>query len=323
MTIQAAELLREGLLSDYRDAYFDTRNEPDPRVSLIMNVNAGADGRTATSAFVNPAPHPRYQPSGQPIHEEAMDAKSFVTYIYPYGLRIPFDLDDVADDRTNSLRQMAAAGGANHRLAEERALFDLLSDTTAFIPNVPNAADGTAIFSASTRFEKSTGNSLTVSSWNASGPAARAALWTAHQQFRTFKDGKGQPMHRDRVLDSPMLVIHAVEDMDVIAEALHMGLVAYANSTSNAGVDNVLVTGGRQFIPWPTSRVTSGEMFCYMTGRQVKPFLFRRREDIQESYGDLTNSEEAQKTNKGHVQWRQRFGVGVGVVDALLKVSAS
>ena len=252
-----------------------------------------------------------------------MAAKAFTIVNHPYSLRVRWHKDDREDDRTGSLREMAQAGGRSHALSPERALFDFLGNSASFVPNIPNAADGTALFSSSTRFEVSTGNALTVSSWSASGPAARGALWSGVEQFGLFKDGKGQPLFTDDVLDSPIMVIHAMADLDVVSEALHAGLVAYANSTSNAGVDNVLMSGGRKFIPWPTQRVSTGTMYLFLTGAPVKPFLMQPRTQIVESYADETNDPESRTTGWEYVQWRQRVGYGIGVVYSMISIASS
>lgn len=328
MPTVAASTLREGMLSDYRQAYLDTKSQADPRCDLIMDTK-GSNGRSDTRGFFNAPPHPRHQPQGDPIHEEGMGDEEFTTVNHPYGLWIPYHVDDLEDDRTASLREAAAGGGRNHRLLKERGLFDLLTGTASTIPAVPNAADGTAVFSSSTRFETANGNDLTVSSWNASGPAARGGIFTGLEQFALYKDGKGQPLHNTNVLESTVLVIHAVADMDVMAEVFHMGTVAYANSTSNAGVDNVLALpqpgGGRSstFTVWPTSRLSAGTMLIALTGRNVSPFIFQERTPIREMYADDSNDPEARKTGMYGVGWRQRLGFGVGVVDSILRIEAS
>lgn len=321
MPVLAAQVLREGIVADYRDAYNSTAKTVDSRVGMLMDLGAKTDGRTTTRGYFLAAPHPAYQPQGDPIHEEGMADRSFTVTNYPYSLRIGWHKDDREDDRTGSLREAAAAGGRNHALLAERGLFDCLMATTSLLPNAPVAADGSAVSLASTRYEVATGNYLTVSSWTASGPAARGALWTCLEQFGLFKDGKGQPLFTSEQLDQPYLVICAMADLDILSEALHPGMVAYANSTSNAGVDNVLVTGGRKFILWPTQRLSTGAMFVYMTGAPVKPFLMQSRSPIVESYADETNDPESRNTGAEYVQWRQRLGFGVGEVYSLIRVT--
>lgn len=327
MPIQAQNTLAEGMLSDYRDVYANTRRTLDSRVSLLMDLNWQTNGRTNTRGYFEAAPHPRYQPQGDAIHTESMGSKSFTVTNFPYSLRIDWHKDDREDDKTGSLRQMAQTGAKGHALLPERALFDLLAATTTTIPAAPNAADGTAVFSTSTRFETSGGNSLTSTSFSSSGPQCRAAIFSALEQVMLFKDGKGQPLFNDSDLDAPILVIHAVADLDIFAEAFHQGTVAYANSTSNAGVDNALTLNQpgymqRRFIPWPTSRLSTGTFYFACTGVPVKPFGMQQRTSIVESYADETNDPEARDTGMEYVQWRQRLGFGVGLPYGLVKVAA-
>jgi hypothetical protein len=318
----AANVLREGLLADYRDAYMETRRGSEPWVAEFMDLNGFSDGRTSTRGYFEAAPHPRYQPQGDPIHEEGMGSRNFTITNYPYSLRIGWHKDDREDDRTGSLRDMAGEGGAAHAGLFRRAALDLLGATTALLPATPNAADGTAVFSTSTRFGVSTGNSITVSSWSASGPAARAALWSGWEQFALFQDGKGFPLFKSDILNSKIIVLHAVEDTDILEEALLPGITAYAASTSNAGVENVLAAK-RKFELYADQGVTSGTMYLKLTGPRVPPFIATPRTAIVESYADETNSDTSRNTGDEYVQWRQRLGFGVGIVPSLVRITAS
>lgn len=317
-------LTSEGMLADYRDVFLSSRRTMDPRVSLLMDLGAVTNGRSNTRGYFESAPHMRYQGYGDPIVEQAMDSKSFQITNYIYSLWIPYSRWDAEDDKTSSLPDAIRAAGKDGGLNPERGLFDLLLNTTSFVPIVPNAADGNAAFLAGMRHGVSTGNSITVSSWSASGPAARGAIWAAYEQMLLFQDGQGQPLHGQSVLDSPMLVLGSAADADVIHEAMHRGTVAYANSTSNAGVDNVLTMGGRKFLePWLSSRISTGTMFVALTGAPVKPFLMQERSAVREMYADETNDPEARRSGRFGIGWNQRLGFGVGLPYAIVKVTAS
>lgn len=317
----AGNVLAEGLLADYAGAYANTRRTPDPKVAMVMDLGAASFGRSDTRGYFEAAPHMRHQPMGDPVPEEGMDSKSFQIVNWPYALRIPWHKDDREDDRTGSLRAMAEAGGRSAGLSAERGLFDLLNGTTSFIPSVPNAADGTAIFSTATRFEVSTGNSLTGFS-AASGPAYRSGIYGALSQFRLFKDGKGQPLFTDDQLNQPVLVIGSAVDMAALQEAFHKGLVAYANSTSNAGVDNVLMLANSNLIFWMTQRVATGVAYVALSGAPVKPFLMQERGKIETAYATAENSDLSRTSQIEYAQWRQRLGFGVGIVPSLIKLAA-
>lgn len=320
MPVLSAEMLREGLSSEYANAYTNTRRASEARMKMIVDMGQSS-GRTTTRGYFEAAPHARYQPQGDPITAEGMASKAFTIVNYPYSLRIDWHKDDREDDRTGSLKTVAQQGGASLGLLPERFLFDYLNDSASTLPAIGNAADGIALWSASTRFEVATGNSLTVSSWSASGPAARGAIWTGEEQFHLFKDGKGQPLFTDDVLDSPTLIIHAAADMDIFAEALQQGIVAYANSSSNAGVDNPLMAYGKKFIPWVTSRIATGTFFMAKTGTPVKPFILQERTAVVESYADDQNSDLSKNTGQEFIQWRQRLGFGAGLPYGLLKIA--
>src|SRR5688500_5815480 len=89
--------LAEGMLSDYAQAYMDTRRTPEPKVAMVMDLGAVSYGRSDTRGYFEAAPHMRHQPMGDPIPEEGMGFKDFQTVNYPYGLRIPWHMDDRED----------------------------------------------------------------------------------------------------------------------------------------------------------------------------------------------------------------------------------
>lgn len=323
--INNASLQPEGILDDYRGAYQDVRKGGvDPRLGLIMELGAYTDGLTNTRGYLESLGHPRYQPKGDPVHSEGADSKNFQITNYHYSIRYEWYETDERADRVKGIPQAAAGAARNHALLPVRGAFDILTDTASLIPAIPNAADGSSLFSTSTRFEAANGNSLVVTSWSASGPAARAAIFTGLEQFGAYKDGKGQPLWENAgVLDNPVLVIHAMADMDIMAEVFHQGTVAYANSTSNAGVDNVLLTQGRKFVPWPTQRLSTGTMILGLTGLPVKPLVMQEWTAVIESWGDRTNSDECRTYNKKYAQVEQDLGFGVGLPYGLIKIAAA
>lgn len=317
-TLQSA-----GLLADYRDAYLESRRTMNSAVGRLMNLDAVTTARENTRGYFLSAPHDRYQPYGDPVVEQAMGSESFTITNYIYSKEIPYSRWDMEDDQTGSLVEAVRAGARDGGLNPERGLIDLMSNTTSFVPAVPNAGDGSAGFITSTRYGVSTGNSITVSNWEVSGPAARGAIWSAWKQIGQFQDAHGQPLHTEDVMASSIQVVGSIEDADEIFEALNLGLVAYAASTatSNAGVENVLAKKLTFEEPWLTQRISTGTMFVALTGAPQKPFVMQERSPVREWFADETNDPEARRTGRFSIGWNQRLGFGIGVPYAIVKVT--
>lgn len=322
-SVNAASTQTAGILADYQDVWMETRRAMDSRIGSVMDLSAVTNARTNTRAYFEAAPHMKYQPYGDPIVEQAMDAKSFSITNYVYSVEIPYSRWDAEDDQTGSLVEAVRMAGRDGGLNPERGLLDLMNNTTSFVPVVPNAADGNAAFLTTTRWGNAAGNNDVVSSWNASGPATRSAIWTAYKMMASYQDVHGQRWHPDDVLRSPLLIFGSSEDTDVIYEALNMGMVAYAASTSNAGVDNVLPKRLRFEDPWLTPSISSGTMFIFLTGVPQKPFLMQDRSPIQMWDFNETNDPEAARTGRYAFVANQRLGFGVGLPGGAVKITAS
>ena len=321
--VNASSTQTAGILADYQDVWMETRRAMDSRIGEVMEMDAVTNARTNTRAYFEAAPHMRYQPYADPVVEQAMDSKSFSITNYIYSIEIPYSRWDMEDDQTGSLVKAVRMAGRDGGLNPERGLLDLIGNTTNFVPVVPNAADGNAAFYASTRWGQADGNSITVTSWSASGPATRGAIWTAYKQFVGMQDVHSQRAHPDDVLRNPLLIFGSSEDADVIYEALNMGLVAYANSTSNAGVDNVLPKRLRFEDPWLTPSISTGTMYVFLTGTPQKAFLMQDRSPIQMWDFNETNDPEAARSGRYSFVANQRLGFGVGLPLNAVKITAA
>lgn len=318
MAVNSINTQQAGLLNDHRDAWMNTRRTSDPKLSLIMDLGLTSDKRVESRAYHTAPPHAQFRNYGDPVNEGQFDSVKWDTPNHIYDLRLSWSKYDREDDQTQSLTDLAREGGKSLAGVPERALFDQINGTTNVLPFVQNASDGIAAYSASTRYETSGGNIVASQSF-ASANGVTAAVYATHNRFRQFKS-RGEPLHAEPVLDSPMLVIYSSADNLVFAEAFNQPIVS--NSSGNAGVSNLLQAqiGGRTYYLWETSRLAAGTAVTCLTGAK-KPFFKQTRTPLSESYGDEGNSDDARNTGREYVQWESRDGYGAGVMFGSCKIT--
>lgn len=319
MSVNSVNTQQAGLLADHRDAFLNTRRASDPKVSQIMDLGLSSDKRVETRAYYTAAPHAQFRAYGDPVNEGQFDSVKWDTVNYIYDLRLSWSKYDREDDLTQSLQDQARTGGESLAGSPERALFDFINGTAAFMPNVTNASDGLPAYSASTRFETAGGNIVSGTSF-ATAAGIRAAIYAAQARYRDFK-ARGQPLHPEPVLDSPMLVIYSNADNLAFAEAFNLPIVE--SSSGNAGISNILQAqlGGRTYTLWETSRLGAGVAVTALSGAK-QPFFMQTRTNMVEAYGDEGNSDDARLTGREYVQWEQRSGFGAGVMYGTIKLTA-
>ena len=319
MAVNSVNTQQAGLLADHRDAFLNTRRTSDPKVSMIMDLGLSSDKRVETRAYYTAAPHAQFRQYGDPVNEGQFDSVKWDTVNYIYDLRLSWSKYDREDDLTQSLTDQARTGGESLAGSPERALFDFINASASFLPNVTNASDGLAAYSASTRFETAGGNIVAGQTF-ATSSGVRIAMYAAHERFRDFK-ARGQPLHPEPVLDSSMLVIYSNADNLAFAEAFNLPIVTSASG--NAGISNILQAqlGGRTYTLWETSRLAAGISVVTLSGAK-KPFFMQTRTNMVEAFGDEGNSDDARLTGREYVQWEQRMGFNAGVMYGSIKITS-
>lgn len=333
----SAETLINGLRNDFADTYQSVRiQQQDGRLGQVMDLNVAATNRYHDFAYYEAAPHLEFWNRGDSIPTDAMKAESFRVPVYTWGRRVSWHREDRLDDQTQSLPDAVAQTGTSAALNAERMFFDLLENTTNFLPAVPLAPDGAAFFAttaySAARFGASSGNLLTGNGV-ASLSAIKTDYYSAMSQFGKFQDGKGQPLLSPEVIQAGAIIIFNVDYLEVFEEAfLNRRQGVYFDSTGSttattgitAGFtpSNVILDASRNVQLWPTQRVTGNDWYVLLQNPPKKPtFLLDREGVIERTSIDGSAMDHTNTTNEEYIQWQVRQGAGVALPFGAIKVN--
>ena len=331
-TILSNNLLVNGLRTEFADTYQAIRNrQSDSRLGMVMDLSIAATNRNHDFAYLNAAPHMTYWERGESIPTDAMDSVQFNVPVYEWARRVPWSKWDRKDDQTQSLFDMARMAGESAALLPERFFFDLLTNSTDTLPAVPNAPDGAAFFTTSTRFGASGGNQLAVGGV-ATIQQVRAAYYSGLEQFMAFQDGKGQPLLSKETIDGGVLIIHAAADTEIFEETFLQqrqglgvtttgALSSSATITSVAPQSNVVQDASRNVQLWGSSRLATGTWYMLLQNPPKQATFLLDREGVQEfsSLESDNNGDHTRSTAEEYVQWECRHGAGIALPYGAIK----
>lgn len=328
-TVIASAVLANGLRTEFADTYSNIRNrQADGRLGKVMDLGVGATNREHTFAYFEAAPHMEYWRRGETIPQDAFGSVDFTAYVYEWAKRIPWSKWDRKDDQIGGLFDAAKAAGESAALLPERFFFDLLANSATTLPGIPLAPDGAAFFattdgSSAARFGATNGNLLTGTGI-ASTSTILTDYYSAVGQFKSFQDGKGQPMFAPELVDSGFLLIHSSDDQEEFETAFlqkRQGM----DTAGGAGAtpSNIIHDASRNVELWGTSRLATGDWYLFMKASPKLPTFLLNREGLQEfsslegdNNGDLTRT-----TGEEYIQWETRQGAHIALPYGAIKIN--
>ena len=335
MSVDSSAMLINGLRTEFTKTYRDALNrQSDGRLAMVMDLDGvGATNREHDFGYREAAPHIERWVRGNAIPTEGMASKTYKVVVHNWGKRCEWHEDDREDDQTGSLMQDVAQLGDSAGLLAERFFFDLLLGQTNTLPVTINAPDGNSLFISSARFEYSSGNTVASFSANSTQDCVDG-YHDALNAFRQFKDGKGQPLWNESVIDQGVLIICPAADEKQWTRALEskiqvLGInaagVEHAGSSevAAAGVTNIIQDTNRNVTLWPTQRVSTNEAYILLKGTPVKPFFVMNRRALRrrDSLGSMNNSDRTRTTGMEYVQWDLRQGAGINLPYGCIKLA--
>jgi hypothetical protein len=322
-TVIASDVLANGLRAEFADTYQQVMNrQSDSRLSLVMDTIT-ADNRVHEFGYFEAAPHLERWVRGESIPTDAFDSTSFTVSVYDWARRVTWHKHDRADERTQTLFDMARQAGSSAALLQERFFFDLLSSSTDTLPAVPNAPDGLAFFSTSTRFGASGGNVITGDGVTTT-TQIQTNYYEAMVRFAAFQDGKGQPLFPADIIGSDVLIIHAAADTQIMETAfqqLRQGVVMGTDAGTTPS--NVIRDSSRNVQLWSSPRLSTGDWYVFLTNAPKKPTFMLDREGVQEfsSLATDNNGDHTRTTGEEYIQWERRAGAGIALPFGAIKIN--
>jgi len=315
-------VLSAGLQDAFFDTYIPTFENTKARLSRIAEF-IPSDKETERFAFYESPPHAAIWRDGESVRRKGFKDQTWTVPVRDWGIAVDWSKNHRMDDQTRSLRQQADGAGTNMALVDERVLVQIITAATDtnLLPSIPNSPDGLALFSTSTRYGASGGNTVT-----GSGVATSASIETdfyaAVARIMAFQDTEGQPLWDPSIFNQGFLVMAGSANIKEMNRAFKADAVPIGSSTatSNAAVSNVIQVGGYNVEVWLTPRITSNDWFVFATGARRKPLVVLERQAIETHEGNMDNSDSARATKIEYVQFDKRTGYGVATPYAAVMV---
>lgn len=242
---------------------------------------------------------------------------------HDWNLWVSWNRNDKDDDQTKQLMPRVRNGAKRFVQLRERIMVQLLTSTSdpSLLPSIPNAYDGAALLSGSSRFGVATGNVR-----SGSGVATAAAIKADFQgaigsYFHKVQDTGGEPYYDPSELeyDAFMLVFNP-DNIEVFIDAFKADSIP-ATPLGSAAISNVLANGKFPMPTlYPTQRVTGDDWYMICIGLDVKPFCQQNRQAILQDEQTRDNSDVSRNTKEDGVGWDSRSGWGIWEPRTIVKV---
>lgn len=237
---------------------------------------------------------------------------------------IEWHRNDRINDKTGTLYGQATSKGQLAAALDEEIIVKQMIAGTAdatLLDAIPNAPDGLANFSASTRFGLSGGN-INSGGGVASDDAVLTDFFDVWGDFSRMTNTKGKPYHNLGKLKR-FLVLYRGTNQEVFASAFIQKLRAKAvvTSTSNASVSNLISDMGIQVELAPTAYLPDNDWYIFALDSGVKPYYTQKREGLRMLPQDESNSDRARRDDMEGAIWKFYRGYGSDVPLSAMKVN--
>ncbi len=327
--INAINVLTPGIQTRFTQMYGSIWQQNIALYAPMMELAVPSQGAYEIYARFESAPHAKRWPRGTPRFAKGFKATQYQVVNHDWNVGVQAHENDVMDDRTGSMEKRAMDAGGNAARVPVRVFFQLeeAQTNTDLLPQLPNAPDGAALFSAtagdsSDRFGVSGGNVI-----SGSGVASVAAIQkdyaSAIVRAKQFLDTEGQPFYPDGMEDQGITVVAGVANWFVIKKAFEQDrpVIVVTSAGAEGGTSSVVGAAA------PTNAVkdlrvapvnilvnpykTTNDWSVWFHAAPVKAIFQQTRQALQYVQANRHNNGDClrDKTVGWFWDWREGYGV--------------
>lgn len=284
-------------------------------------------GDVETIAYWEAPGEARIWPDNQARSYQGMKSQSFTVATRKWQDAIEWNISTKENDRTRTLKQVAAEKGKTFGRIPRRVFFQILlgSTDTDLLPAVPNAPDGAAFASATDgdgndRFQLSGGN-VETGGGVATVAAIKTDFYQAISRFPRFKNSGGVFVFDESAFDGGFIIYFNPANMEVFADCFKGNLIPSIAGTAS---QSNTITQMYSVELRPSPEITDNDWYVFL--RQVpegkKPMVWTGARPVTETpFGKDTGSDRARDYDVEGYAWDSRWGFGVGLPWACVKVN--
>jgi hypothetical protein len=314
----------KGLMSNFVNLYFNRFKQDQARLVNVMGfIDSLNNARDETFWYPEAVPGFRRWDEGEPRTYGTVGDRTFTVSILKWEDAVQWKRIDEEDDLSRRLRPHLQSIANKAGLIDVEVFFQILTAGTDLdrLSSIPNAADGNALSSSSTRFGD-TGGNIVTGSGAATTAAIKADYFEVRRRMNAFQDTQGELLHDDGIFDRGVTIIFGDSNLEKFAEAFGARTIQGVA----AGIDNVLYlkeTLQDKITLWATSRITDDDWFVFLDDYPEKAIFALQRNDLgglEEVYADENNSDFCRDNDVRRLLWRIRRGYGVALPYNMMKV---
>lgn len=320
--VAANEMLVRGLRTEFTETYSRVIKQAEPMLTKVMELGIPSNKLSEVYGYFESVPHWKRWQRGDDIPRAGFRARNFIVQNYDWAVSIDWHENDEQDDQSLSLVQRVREAATGVAILAERIFFQILTGATDpnLLPAVPNAPDGSALFATtangSARFGASSGNLLTGTGV-ASTSAIQTDLFTAWSQFRKFQDTEGQPLWPAETLNRGVVILYGSANEQAFRQAFAQMFI----QGSSAAPSNVILDTRMNIELWNSPRITDNDWFVFMANAPKKAIFQQVRQAPRDMMADMQNSDFTRATKIKSMQFDARYGFGVSLPLAAIKVN--
>ncbi len=311
----AANTLRLGLRSDFRNTYENTYLRQANQYGSFMQYGLGTDTYLTPFAYPESQTYPRRTGWGMPIKERPTRYVDYDAVQKRWTDSVSVLNRDADLSVLGGIREDARSRGRNFGTLPARVMTQIIEGTVdpELLEVIPLAPDGAAIYAAldgtgADRFGTVGGNLLTGLDLS-TGAGLRDAVMALIEQVLSFKDTEGQPLqNQDLFSEFGMDVMlptglfrQAIEAFKQTMTPL-VGTTDAATSAGNVTTANYLMEGGFVITIVLNPHLTvETAIYVALKGSSIKVMTELVSKDFTESFYNRSNSEHRGET--GTERW--------------------
>ena len=327
-TIQIGGLLEPGLRSAAAFVYWPNYMGVKAEIGECIWMEATSDKLEEIYGFLETPPYLTWWPSTSPIPSGDIESQRFTIINRDFGRRVYLPRN-AEDDQTGTAYAFARGIAKTYAILPQEIFYQVLQEqayngTTRPLPVLPKWADGGDMFETSTRYGRSGGNTVTLTSAS-TVQGVITDMFSGVRAWQEFQNTQGREFF-DANQTRTFSVFHGTAQTLVMNQAEFQTRTPWEQTSGANGTgqtpSNVLQEAKLNIKYIPSQRITATAYYMILRGLPdyLRPMWRQVRKNYTEWQGTFVTSDHARDYGQEYVQADCREGYGGALAIGALEV---
>lgn len=330
-TFQIGALLEPGLRSEAAWVYAQQYEQTKAEIGDVIWMEATSDKLQEVFGWLETPSYLTWWPADSPIPTASIGSARYTIINRDFGRRHVLPRN-VEDDQTGTAMQFARMLAGAYSILPVEIFYQIIQNTTyngttAPLPAVSTAADGSALYIATTRYGSADGNVVAATS-TSTVQGIITDLISVKRRKLNFQNTQGRPYWVNNEVNS-MTVFHGTALTLVMQQAEFQTRVPWevtsgANGTGQTPTNLLLQSRGLDLRYVNSQRITGSLYYTFLRGIEPakRPIWRQVRKGYTEWQGNFVTSDYSRDTGRTYVQGDCREGYGSILAIATCRVGS-